>query len=174
MANYKSIAVVGQAIVKILTDSSRNEFPDAKFKMIQTTDLASNKGHPKEGVSVCLYYVNFNSELRTSPTRDPIGRPVHPPIPLRLSFLITPWSVAAERQARLLGWILHTMQNTPILSATFLNGIVSNEIMFSSDETVKLVYNPLSLSDLSLLLQNLKHPNVLSSVIYCASLVLGE
>ena len=75
---------------------------------------------------------------------------------------------------RLLGWSLHILQNTPIMSATFLNGIVSNEAVFSSDETVKLVYEPQSLSELSIVFQNLKHPNVLSSVTYIASLVIGE
>ena len=175
MANYKSIAVVGQAIVKILKDSSRNEFPDAKFKLIQAADLVTNKRHPREGASVCLYHVDLNSEWRNAPPiHDPIDRPVHPPIPLKLSFLITPWSMDAERQTRLLGWTLRTLQNTPIMSAAFLNGVVSNEVVFSSDEAVKLIYAPQSLSELSIVFQNLKHPNVLSSVTYIASLVIGE
>jgi len=175
MANYKSIAVVGQAIVKLLADNSRHEFPDAKFKLIQPADLVTNKRYPKEGASVCLYHVDFNSEWRNAPPiHDPIGRSVHPPIPLKLGFLITPWSIDAERQMHLLGWSLRTLQNTPIMSATFLNGVASNEAVFSSDETVKLVYEPQTLSELSVVFQNLKHPNVLSSVTYIASLVIGE
>lgn len=175
MANYKSIAVVGQAIVGILKDSSRNEFPDAKFQLIQAADLVTNKRHPREGVSVCLYHVNLNSEWRNAPPlHDPIGRAVHPPIPLKLGFLITPWSMDAERQSRLLGWILRILQNAPILSAVFLNGVASTEVVFSPDETVQRVYDPQPLSKLSVVFQHLKHPNVLSSVTYSASLVIGE
>ena len=175
MANYKSIAVVGQAIVRVLADSSRNEFPDAEFTFVKPADLTPGKRHPKEGASVCLYHAGIGSEQRNAPPgRSSVRGLLHPEILLTLRFLIIPWGTDAERQTRIMGWIIRTLENTPRLSAAFLNGIVSNEVVFSSEDTVDLVYDPLTLTDLALLIQALRLPNVLSSLTYRAALLLRD
>jgi hypothetical protein len=175
MANYKSIAVVGKAIVKILAESSHNEFPNAEFKLIQTADLTKVKRHSKEGASICLYHIGINPVWRNVlPSLDPTGNRALPPIPLNLRFLVTPWAGDPEKQYRLIGWIIHVLGNTPVLPATFLNEIASNEIVFSSDETVGLVIDPFSPPNLDTMIQDMKQPNALLSVAYVASLAIGE
>src|SRR6266496_4610312 len=176
MANHKAIASVGGAIVNLLKDASRNEFPEAEFKLIQTADFANVERHPKEGASVCLYQVEVSSVLRDGalPGLAPGGEVSVSPISLKLKFLITPWASDPQKQYYLLGWIVKVLHDTPILPATLLNQIALDEVTFSPDETVKLVFEPLSLPDISTLLQNLQQPGILPSVGYSASLILGE
>src|SRR6266508_1153002 len=92
MANYKAIAVVGRAIINLLIGASRNEFPEAEFKLLQAADFTRVEQFIKEGVSICLYQLDINSVpsnndvLSTSGT----GRPRStPPISLQLIPLIT-------------------------------------------------------------------------------------
>jgi len=176
MANHKAIAIVGRAIVNLLTDASRNEFPEAEFKLLQTADFANVERHPKEGASICLYQVEINNVLHDGvlPGLAPAGELSVSPISLKLRFLITPWASDPEKQYRVLGWIIQVLNDTPILSATLLNQIAPDEVIFSPDETVKLVFEPLSMPDISILLQNLQQSAVLPSLAYSASLVLGE
>jgi hypothetical protein len=176
MANHKAIAAVGRAIVNLLTDASRNEFTEAEFKLLQTADFANVERHPKEGASVCLYQVEVSSVLRDGalPGLAPGGEVSVSPISLKLKFLITPWASDPEKQYHLLGWIIQVLYDTPILPATLLNRIAPDEVIFSPDESAKLVFEPISLPDISILLQELQQPSVLPSVAYCASLVLGE
>lgn len=175
MATYKAIAAVGQAIVNLLKDAAGTEFPDAEFKLYQAADFASKRQH-LEGASVCLYHIEFPNIIRnTPPGRIPGGSsqvPAMPAMPLNVKFLITPWVSNPEKQYRLLGWILCVLNNNPILTASLLNRIAPNETIFSQDENVKLVIEPVSPADLSMTAQNLKQPEALSSIVYRASIEL--
>ena len=174
-ANYKAIAAVGQAIVNILREASRNEFPEAELKLFQTTDFARVDQHPNEGVSVCLFQVELDPTLRDSPFQDetPDNFRSAYPIALRLRFLITPWARDPQQQYLLLGWILDVLHGTPILRSTLLNQIDPDEDVFPPDLTVRLILEPLSLSDVSSLLESLQQPAMLPSLAYTASLELG-
>jgi hypothetical protein len=172
MATHPAIAAVGRAMVNLLKDASRNEFPAAEFRLIQAADFAANR-HPREGASICLVQVEINNTLRNTPP-GPGRRIVRPPVSLQLRFLVTPWAATPEKQQRLLGWMIRTLNDTPILTAALLNQMAPNEVIFSPAETVELVFDPLSLSDQSILFQNLKQPGVLPSLTYRAALVLGE
>jgi len=174
-ANAKAIVAVGQAIVNILRDRLRYEFTEAEFKLFQTADFARVDQHPNEGVSVCLYQVEIDPTLRDGGFGDetPVQFRGLLPISLRLRFLITPWARDPEKQYLLLGWIIDVLHDYPILSATLLNQIDPDEDVFSPDATVRLVFEPLALPDVSALLQGLQRPAVLPSLAYTASLEIG-
>jgi hypothetical protein len=143
--------------------------------LFQTTDLATVDQQHNEGVGVCLYQVEIDPTLRHDPfqaeTPDEFRSAL--PISLRLRFLITPWARDPEKQYLLLGWILDVLQGTPILRSTLLNQIDPDEDVFPPDLTVRLILEPLSLSDVSSLLESLQQPAVLPSLAYTASLEFG-
>jgi hypothetical protein len=172
MASYKAIAAIGQVVVKFLENSSRNEFPNAEFKLLKVSDFSSAKGQPKIGASVCLYHVEQNPALRNLPSQEP--NPMFVPLttPLKLSFLITPWAEDLEMQSGLLGWIISALDNHPVFPAASLNEVIPNEAVFSDSETVRLAFEPISLPDLKRLARILKHPNVLFSIAYSVSLAI--
>ncbi|SRR6266498_911562 len=176
MANYKAIAVVGRAIINLLIGASRNEFPEAEFKLLQAADFTRVEQFIKEGVSICLYQLDINSVPSNNDvlsTSGPGRERSTPPISLKLSFLITSWDSDLEKRYHLLGLTIQVLHENPILPATLLNQITPNEVIFSPDETVKLVFEPLPLSDLSALLQTLEQPGMLPSVSYSAYLNIG-
>jgi hypothetical protein len=172
MASYKAIAAFGQVVVKFLENSTRNEFPNAEFKLLKVSDFSSANGQPKIGASVCLYHVEQNPGLRNLPSQEP--NPMFVPLttPLKLSFLITPWAEDLEVQSRLLGWIISALDNHPVFPAASLNEVIPNEAVFSESETVKIVFEPISLPDLTTLARILKQPNVLFSIAYSVSLAI--
>ena len=172
MASYKAISVIGQGVIKFLKDSSLNEFPNAEFKLLQVSDFSKAKRRPKIGVSVCLYHVEKDSLLSNLPSQERDVMSVSTSTQLKSSLLLTPWAEDPEMQYRLLGWLTSVIENHPVFPATFLNEIIPNEVVFSPSETVRLVFETISLPDLTRLARILKHPNVLFSIGYSVSLAI--
>lgn len=173
MANYKAIAAVGMAIVNLLTDATRgsSDFGSAKFSLFQAADFTGNK-LPSEGATVYLYRVTVNTSRRSLPPRvDANGNRFKPSLPLDLHFLITTWANDADKQLRLLGWIMRVIEDTPILPAALLNELEQNGSIFAPGESVELFLDPISLQDMSLLWENLKQVKVLPSITYTARMV---
>ena len=172
MANYKAIAAVGQAIVNLLTDASRLEFPQAKFKLFQASDFTTQGEPPTpEGATIYLYRLGVNAARRSLPPRwDADGKRYRPSLPLDLYFLVTIWAGSAEKQYRLLGWVMRVLEDTPILPATLLNELEQNGGIF--DGNIELFYDPLTLADMSVIWENLKQVKVLPSITYVARMVL--
>jgi hypothetical protein len=173
MASYPAIAAVGTALVNLLKDATKSEFPQAKFKLFQAADFGDAAQLPTpEGASVYLYRVTVNTSRRNLPPRTELdGTRTRPPLPLDLHFLITPFAASAEKQYRLLGWILRVIEDTPILPAALLNELEQDGAIFDPDESVELSLDPLSLSDMAILWENLKQVKVLPSVTYIARMV---
>ena len=122
-----------------------------------------------------MYQVEIDPTLRDGAFGDetPVRFRGLLPVSLRLRFLITPWARDPEKQYLLLGWIIDVLHDNPILPFTLLNQIDPDEDVFSPDATVRLVFDPLSLPDVSALLQVLQQPAVLPSLAYSASLEFG-
>jgi hypothetical protein len=172
MANYRAIAAVGQAIVNLLKDASRVEFPQAKFKLFQASDFTDGNELPTpEGATIYLYRVGNNAARRSlPPRRDSDGKRYRPSLPLDLFFLVTIWAGDAEKQYRLLGWVMRVLEDTPILPAALLNDLEQNGDIF--DGNVELFLDPITLADMSVLWENLKQVRVLPSITYVARMVL--
>jgi hypothetical protein len=89
-----------------------------------------------------------------------------------LNFLITPWAADADKQLRLLGWIMRVIEDTPIIPAALLNELEQNGKIFAAAENVELFYEPLSMADTAILWENLKQVKVMPSVTYVTRMVL--
>jgi Pvc16 N-terminal domain len=95
------------------------------------------------GVSLFLYRVTLNSIQRTPPAKPgPKGHPRRPQLPLDLHFLLTPWAKSASLEQSILGWMMRTIEDTPILTSGILNTPTAG--VFEAEETVEIVAGQLS------------------------------
>jgi len=150
VAHHSAIAAVGQAIRALLVDASKAEpiFADAHFDIFQSTDFQ----RPSDGfgLSIYLYRICTNQYHRNLPPRkDPDGKRHRPALPVDLHYMLTPWGPNPDIQHRLLGWAMRVLDDTPIIPAAYINSRDPEPNVFRTDEAVELVFDPLSLQDLS-------------------------
>jgi hypothetical protein len=171
LATYHAIAAVGGSILRLLEDGCpRGEFPAAQFRMIQAFEYQS--APMREGVSLFLYRVGLNANLRNRPARVAAdGRRFRPSLPLDLYYLLTPWGETPGKQHRLLGWAMRLLEDTAILPAGLLNSAGPEHDTFRPSEAVELICEPLSVQDITGVWQGLRADWQLS-VTYVARLVL--
>jgi Pvc16 N-terminal domain len=170
VASYQAIAAVSRAIRGLLDLACpRPEFDGARFEVYQ----ANNFQNPMdEGVSLYLYRVATSSR-RNLPSRvGPNGETYRPPLPLDLYYMLTAWGRTFEKQQGLLGFCIRELGNVPILPSGLLNHFGPSDV-FRPDETVELVFEPLSLQDFSNIWEPLK-PNLQPSATYVARMVSLE
>jgi hypothetical protein len=148
VAKAQAIAVTGQTVLGLLADNiPKSEFTNARFELYQTANFRSPM---EEGISLFLYRVEINPGLRNMPNRtglDGISR--RPPLPLDLYYLLTVWAKDVVKQQRVLGWAMRTLEDSPVLSAGRLNHYGPERDVFQPNETIEIIYHPLSLQDLS-------------------------
>lgn len=171
MATYHAIAATGEAIVGLLEAACpKTEFPNAIFTLYRSTDFQNPMD---EGISLYLYRVAINSTRRNLPPRlAPDGKRFLPSLPVDLHYLLTPWGRTAARQQRLLGWSMRVLENTAILPTGLLNHYVPETETFRSNETVELVFEPLSLQEIVNIWDVFKQQNLQLSVAYVARMLL--
>jgi hypothetical protein len=147
MATYRAVAATCEAVVRLLQQSWRpGAFNDARlvFRVYRTKDFSA----PMDaGVSLFLYRVAPSGVQRTSPPRfAPDGRPRRRQLPLDLHMLLTPWAKEASLEQEILGWMLRTLEDNPVLPAGLLNSLAPG--IFYPEETVELVAGQLSNEEL--------------------------
>lgn len=173
MATYAAIAAIGQALLGLLEQARpKPEFEGAKFELYQASNF---KTPMEEGISLFLYRVVPSSIRRNLPGRvDAQGRRSRQPLPLDLHYLLTPWARSAALQHRLLGWAMRTLDDYPTLTSNLLNHYGRPETdTFLADETVTLVFEPLSIQDM-LNVWEIGKPNIQVSATYVARLIAIE
>jgi hypothetical protein len=147
MATFRAIGATCEAVVRMLRQAWRpNLFYEAnlQFAVYTTKDFAT----PMEtGVSLFLYRAAVNGSQRTPPARPgPQGQPRRTQLPLDLYFLLTPWAKQASLEQEILGWMMRTIEDTPILPAGLLNSHVAG--VFDPEETVELLPGELSYEEM--------------------------
>jgi Pvc16 N-terminal domain len=170
LASHNAIAAIGQAILGLLQDACpRPEFDGARFELYQSASFSKPMD---EGISLYLYRVAVNTTRRNLPPRlDAAGRRFRPALPVDLFYMLTPWARTAERQHRLLGWAMRTIEDTPTLASGLLNHYaVPEHTAFSPEETVGIIQEQISIQDMFNLWDFAKH-NIQVSVTYAVRLV---
>jgi hypothetical protein len=148
MANFRAIAAASAAIKGLL----EKDYPSTAFgggKLNAQIYQAKNFADPmKEGIAICLWRVTPNSSRRASgPRTDIHGRKFRPSLPIDLHYLLVPYAAEAERQQRLLGWMLRAMDDLGPLVASQLNHFLGDNDIFPPVESLDLVLDPLSIGD---------------------------
>lgn len=148
MAKAQAIAVTGQAVLGLLADNiPKSEFANARFELYQTANFTNAM---EEGISLFLYRTEINTSLRNLPVKTGLdGITRRPPLPLDLYYLLTVWAKDAVKQQRILGWAMRTLEDSPILSAGRLNHFGTEADVFKPNETVEIIFNSLTLQDMS-------------------------
>jgi hypothetical protein len=94
------------------------------------------------GVSLFLYRVFPNTSHRTPAGRmSETGKRYRTQLPLDLHFLLTAWGKDASLQHKIAGWMMRTLEDSPILPAGLLNAIGPE--VFRPDETVEIILGQL-------------------------------
>lgn len=172
MATHQAIAATSQAILGLLKDACpRDDFANAEFVLYQASDFDKPL---EEGISLFLYRVTINGAVRNFPPRlGPDGRRYRPSLPVDLHYLLTPWAKDPDKQQRLLGWSMRTLEDSTILPAGLLNYYMPEPEIFYPNETVELIADPLSLQDWTAVWDKLK-PKMQTSMTYVARMIALE
>jgi hypothetical protein len=148
VAKAQAIAVTGQTVLGLLADNiPKSEFTNARFELYQPSNFINPM---EEGISLFLYRIEINAGMRNLPNRiglDGISR--RAPLPLDLYYLLTVWAKDVIKQQRILGWAMRTLEDASILSAGRLNHFGTETDVFQPNETIEIIFNSLSLQDVS-------------------------
>lgn len=154
MASFQAIETISEVLVRLLkashdpADFGKKEEKRLDFAVYQGDDFGSGDGSSlSPGVSLFLYRVVANGSPRTPPGRRlPSGEQKKTELPLDLHYLVTVWASSASMQHRIAGWLMRTLETTPILPEGVLHGV--DEKAFNRDETVEIILNDLTNEDL--------------------------
>lgn len=173
MASHHAIGAITRTLVGLLRDARStlkitDNVNDVQVEAYQAKDFAKPM---TQGVSLYLYRVLVSTSRRNLPARlAPDGRRYRPSLPLDLHYMLTPWGSTADMQHQILGWAMRTVEDTPTLSSAYLNSFDPEHEPFGADETVDMVFDPVSLQDLSYIWE-VNKPVLQVSVTYVARVV---
>lgn len=111
---------------------------------VATPDVFETLRDPiKPNITLFLYRIGVNPHMRNNPPRlRPDGALQPTPLPVELSFLITPWAKDTRDELRLAGRILQVLYDHRELGAADLVGT-----SWEPDDTVQLILESLPLED---------------------------
>lgn len=196
MANANAISAVCEAVASILRAAvtpaqlglSTPENPENlnfAFAVYHSNDFADLAPPIKvdSGASIFLYRVVPNLSCRNPPGKLwPDGSRSGSGLSLDLHLLITIWAQTSDIQNRLVGWVMHVLEQHPILCASELNSAPPRD-SFWENETVDLVLGEINNEELLQLWETLGHgempyqisiPYLARSVVIDSSWVLTE
>jgi hypothetical protein len=147
MAQHQAIAAVAAAIRGLLRERyPRDAFDTLTVEMYQAKDI--EKGLTVDGFAILPWRVAINTQRRArAPRIDIFGRRFRPSLPLDLSFLIIPVASSTEKQLRMLGWVMRALEDAGSITAAQLNDYLTEDSIFTVDEDLDLVCDPLSVVD---------------------------
>jgi hypothetical protein len=146
MADFRAIVAVCDAVLRLLQTSYQPEDfnNDLEFKSCRAEDLNQPV---TAGVTLFLYRILHNGNHRTPRGRIGVdGRRYRPQLPVDLHFLLTAWGEDASLQQTIAGWMMRTLEDTPILPAGLLNATAPG--VFRPDEAVEIALAELNTEDL--------------------------
>jgi Pvc16 N-terminal domain len=166
MSDYKVLNAVDETLRALLW--SAVQFDSELSSILATEQDISleppytliEQDKPKtSGLSVFLYRVAENGELKNRPPEQVSpSRLRFPPLPLNLSYLITPLTASAENDHRLLSRVMQVLHANSIVKGPLLQGALAG-----SDEELRVTLNPLSLEDANKLWTSFMRPMRLSA-----------
>jgi hypothetical protein len=147
MAQHQAIAAVAAALRGLIRERyPRDDFGTLTVEFHQAKDV--EKGISGDGFAILLWRVAVNVQRRARGVRtDIFGRRYKPSLPLDLSFLIIPIAASPEKQLRMLGWVMRALEDASAITAAQLNDYLTEDAIFTIDEDVELVCDPLSVTD---------------------------
>ncbi len=151
MASFQAIETISDVLVRLLQASyDPADFDDQRleFAVYQGEDFRSQgSADVMTGLSLFLYRVVVNGSNRTPRGRRlSSGETQRTKLPLDLHYLVTVWAQSATMQHRIAGWVMRTLETTPVFPSGVLHGVEPD--VFASDETLEIIVNDLTNEDL--------------------------
>lgn len=163
MATYQAVPAVCEAVLQLLRSNYRAaDFGqiELEFKVYLSSDFASPM---QAGVSLFLYRVLLNGVRRNPPGPTSSRRPG---LPLELHFLLTAWAREPSLQGAIAGWMMRTLEDTPVLVPGLLNATWPG--VFCAGESVEVVLGEMATQDMIHLWDRLAERGFHLSVPYVA------
>lgn len=139
MATTDAIAFLGDTIVALLQTGLSGLVAPGDV-ILSTPDHFKTFQPIAPSVTVFLYHVRINAEMRNGPPRIPTKPPA---LPLELRFLVTPWTQRPRDAYRIVGAIARTFYDRAILGFSDLLG--TN--VWAPDDTVELMLEALPVEE---------------------------
>lgn len=146
MSDFTVIGDIGETLKRLLDDPNLwigiTPVPEITFK---SPKEINNDGGSTNKVSIFLYqilenyYLKNEDHYRISNTELKL-----PPLSLDLLYLVTPYSNDKTQEKIILGKVMQIFHDNAVLTGTVLQGSLAG-----TDEEIKLLFNPLSLDDLT-------------------------
>lgn len=145
MSDFTVMGDVGETLKKLLEDdpwTGISPKPDITFK---SPKEIKDEGGSTNKVSIFLYQILENPYLKNEePMRVGDTQLKTPPLVLDLLYLVTPYSEDKTQEKYILGKVMQIFYDNAILTGSVLQGTLSG-----TDEEIKLLFNPISLDDLT-------------------------
>ena len=133
---------MGNTLVRLLTGALSSVAAD-DIGLATPDEFEQVAQRMQPSVTIFLYRVAVEPHTRNAPRRRfPDGKTQRPPLPLELSYLITPWSRDKADEQLIVGEILKTMYDNAELGTSDLVGDT-----WAPDDSVQLVLDTLPLED---------------------------
>jgi len=172
VATYEALSAVSAAVLNLLTSTPRPPtFPTLEFQTF--TSRQFNSPPFATGISLFVYRVFAHGTYRTPPGRfDAQGRRMQTQLPLEMHFLLSVWAQQASLQHSIAGWMMRTLEDSPIFPSGVLNAVASG--VFRSDEMVDVILGELSNEDMFRIWETIAADTYQLSVPYIARVVRIE
>jgi hypothetical protein len=145
MSDFTAIGDIGETLKKLLEDdpwSGVSPKPEITFK--SPKEIQEDGGNPNK-VSLFLFRILENAHLKNEELQRVDNTSLRlPPLALDLEYLVTPYSDEKTQEKVILGKVMQIFHDNTILRGTFLQGDLAG-----TDEEIKLLFNPISLDDMT-------------------------
>jgi hypothetical protein len=177
VSNHLAIAAVTETLRNVLTRAFEND-PDVPGVTVTTVPPVEAAPGTSDGhrLNLFLYAVSVNQGWRNEPLPSAVrpGETGFPPLPLNLSYLLTPYENGDGHLGHIiLGKGMRALHDTPVLDPREVHDAIEGGDLHTQVERVRVVPAQLSLDDMSKLWTTFQSAYRLSAV-YQASVVLIE
>jgi hypothetical protein len=143
MSDYTVIGDIGETLKKLLEADCWDGITKPEVILESPEEIEDEK---KAKVSLFLYQIFENPYLKNEePAQFDDTNLLLPPQSLDLLYLVTPYSKDRTQEKYILGKVMQIFYDNSILTGTVLQGASLRE----TDEEIKLIFNPISLEDLT-------------------------
>lgn len=145
MSNYTVIGDVSETLQKLLEDDPWTGIsPKPMISLKSPKEIINESGNPNK-VLIFLYQITENIFLKNENMQIiDSNRMLQPPLFLELFYLVTTYSNDPAQEKYILGKVMQVFFNNPVLSGSVLKGSLSG-----SNNEIKIIFNPLSIDDLT-------------------------
>ncbi|MEP4194674.1 MAG: DUF4255 domain-containing protein [Aliishimia sp.] len=182
MAQIGAVHSVGESLIRYLSGahdiertvqaslpSVRQTLPESRFEQVSGTELNTDYSPGQNTVSVYLFRVGIDKNLRATADHKFPKDPKTRPLSLELHYLISVWAASSADEQTLMSWTMLALHRGALLDRAGLEP----DALWEPDETVQILPSEMSHENMMRIWESLD-PNYRLSVSYIARTVRLE